>query len=172
MEILREKWMWNREVRRIWLWAFVVCGLALTVALYPSQGHAALALGALPLGATAALIGVIYGYVGKKVQALKESLAGEQGYMTEALVQVGSIQSPAIAILKGEELVLVTLVGERVAIPLADIRSVREGSNLYGKGFIWKRAFKIEAPQSERLGLAVAPSVADRWRGRLMQARR
>lgn len=172
LEILREQWMWNREARGIWLWAFFVCGLALTGVLYPSQGHAALLVGLLPFLGSGVFIGLLYRYVGKKVEALRRSLADERGDMTEALAQIGGSQSPAIAIVRDEELILVPLVGERLAIPFADIKSVREGRNMYGKGFLWKRAFLIEAPQSERIGFAVAPSVADRWRRRLQQAGR
>jgi hypothetical protein len=109
----------------------------------------------------------MYGYVGRKVRALRESLAGEEGDMAEGLARIGNIQGPAIVIMKETELVLVPMVGKRLTVPLDDIESVREAGSLYGKGFLSKRAFLVEAPQKKRLGFAVAPSVAGRWRDRL-----
>ena len=69
--------------------------------------------------------------------------------------------------MKEAELVLVPLVGKRLTVPFDDIESVRESRSLHGKGFLWKRAFHIKAPQRKHIGFAVPPSVADRWRDRL-----
>ncbi|GAG34254.1 unnamed protein product, partial [marine sediment metagenome] len=114
-----------------------------------------------------AIVGPMYGHVERKVRALRETLAGEEGDMAEGLVHIGSIQGPAIVIMKETELVLVLLVGKRLTVPLDDIESVREAGNMYGKGFLWKRAFLVKAPQNKRIGFSVAPSVAGRWRDRL-----
>jgi hypothetical protein len=159
--------MWNREARSIWLWVLIVSGVVLGAILYQSLGAAGLAVGFLPFLLTCAIVGPMYGYVGRKVRALRESLAGEEGDMAEGLAQIGNIQAPAIAIMKETELVLVPMVGKRLTVPLDDIESVREAGNMYGKGFLWKRAFLVEAPQKKRIGFAVAPSVAARWRDRL-----
>jgi hypothetical protein len=172
LEILREQWMWNAEARRIWLWLFFIAGLVLAGVLWPVLGPAALLVGLLPLAASGALIGAIFAVVGKKVRALKDSLAGEPSDMAEAMVQIGGVQCPAIAILTYKELVLVPLAGERLIVPLADMESVREGRSLYGKGFVWKCAFLVKAPQNKRIGFAVAPSVAERWRPLLRRAGR
>ena len=72
-----------------------------------------------------------------------------------------------MVIMKETELLLVPLVGKRLTVPLEDIESVREAGNMYGKGFLWKRAFLLKAPQNKRIGFAVAPSTASRWRDRL-----
>jgi hypothetical protein len=130
-----------------------------------------LAVGFLPFFLVCAFVAPIYGYVDRKVRALRESLAGEEGSMAEGLANIGRIQGPAIVIMKETELVLVPLVGRRLTVPLDDIESVREAGNMYGKGFLWKRAFLVKAPQNKRIGFAVAPSVARRWRDRLSQAR-
>ncbi len=169
METLREQWLWNGDARLIFVSVLLFVGLVATAALFPSEGLAAFAIGLLPCAGSAAIVGLIYGYVGKRVRALQESLAGELGERSEALAQIGKLQSPAIAILTDNELVLVPLVGERLTVPFAEMRSVREGRHLYGKSFVWKRAFLIEAPQNARIGFAVAPSVAGRWRHRLMR---
>ena len=171
MEVLREQWMWNREARSIWLWVFITSGVVLAAVLYQFQGAMGLAVGFLPFLLVCVIVGPMYGYVGRKVQALGESLAGEEGDIAEALANIGSIQGPAIVIMKETELVLVPLVGKRLTVPLGDIESVREAGNMYGKGFLWKRAFLVKAPQNKRIGFAVAPSVARRWRDRLSPAR-
>jgi hypothetical protein len=167
MEVLREQWMWNREARSIWLWAFITSGVILAAILCQLQGAMGLAVGFLPFLLTCAIVGPMYGYVGRKVRGLRESLEGEEGDMAEGLAHIGNIQGPAIVIMRESELVLVPLVGKRLTVPLGDIESVREAGNMYGKGFLWKRAFLVKAPQNKRISFAVAPSVADRWRDRL-----
>jgi hypothetical protein len=171
MEVLREQWLWNREARSIWLWVIIASGVVLAAILYQFQGGMGLAAGFLPFLLTCAIVGPMYGHVDRKVRALRDSLADEEGGMAEGLANIGSVQGPAIVILKEAELVLVPLVGKRLTVPLDDIESVREAGNMYGKGFLWKRAFLVKAPQNKRIGFAVAPSVARRWRDRLSPAR-
>ena len=166
-EVLREQWMWNREARSIWLWVYIASGFFLAAILFPLQGPAGLAAGFLPFLLTCAIVGPMYANVGRKLRALRKSLAGEGGDMAEGLTTIGRIQGPGIVIMKETELVLVHLVGRRVSVPLDDVESVREAGNMYGKGFLWKRAFLVEAPRESRIAFAVAPSVAARWRGRL-----
>ena len=172
MEVLREQWMWNREARSIWLWVFIASGVILAAILYPLQGAMGLAAGFLPFLLACAIVGPMYAYVDRKVRGLRESLAGEEGEMAEGLANIGSVQGPAIVIMKETELVLVPLVGKRLNVPLDDIESVREAGNMHGKGFLWKRAFLVKAPQNKRIAFAVAPSVAGRWRDRLSPAGR
>ena len=172
MEVLREQWMWNREARSIWLWGFTASGVTLAAILYQFQGTMGLAAGFLPFLLICVIVGPMYSYAGRKVRALSESLTGEEGDVAEGLAHIGSIQGPAIVIMKETELVLVPLVGKRLSVPLDEIESVREAGNMYGKGFLWKRAFLVKAPQNKRIGFAVAPSVASRWRDRLSPAGR
>ena len=167
MEVLREQWMWNREARSIWLWSFIAFGVVLAAILYQFQGAVGLATGFLPFLLACVIVGPMYGHVGRKLLALRKSLAGEEGDMAEALANIGSVQGPAMVIMKETELLLVPLVGKRLTVPLEDIESVREAGNMYGKGFLWKRAFLLKAPQNKRIGFAVAPSTASRWRDRL-----
>jgi hypothetical protein len=171
MEVLREQWMWNREARSIWLWVFCASGSVLGTVLYRVLGPVGLAVGLLPFLLTCAIVAPIYGYVGGRVRALWKSVVAEEGEMAEGLAQIGGIQGPAIVVLKEAEFVLVPLVGSRLTVPFDEIESVRETGSMYGKGFLWKRAFLVEAPQNERIAFAVAPSVAARWRERLCPAR-
>ena len=172
MEVLREQWMWNSEARSILLWIFIASGVTLAAILYRFQGAMGLATGFFPFLLICVIVGPMYSYAGRKVRALSESLTGEEGDVAEGLAHIGSIQGPAIVIMKETELVLVPLVGKRLSVPLDEIESVREAGNMYGKGFLWKRAFLVKAPQNKRIGFAVAPSVASRWRDRLSPAER
>jgi hypothetical protein len=116
MEVLREQWMWNRETRSMWLWVFIASGVILGAILYPLQGVMGLAAGFLPFLLACAILGPIYGHVDRKVRALRESLAGEEGDVAEGLANIGSVQGPAIVIMKETELVLVPLVGKRLTV--------------------------------------------------------
>ncbi len=116
---------------------------------------------------------IIYSAVGRKVRAVKASLsaadrgsADGDGEIAECLIVIGKIQSPGVAVLSETELVLAPIVGERRTVPLLDIESVRESGNMFGKGFVWKRAFILEIAGTPRLAFAVT---ARRWRTSLAQ---
>ncbi len=169
IELLREQWLWNREVRSIFLFIVFLSGVICTLFLYSSMGPNAIAAGFLTFILIGTIIGCIYGYVGKKVLKLKKSLDYPDGEIGEGLMQIGNIQSPGFIIMNENELVLVPLVGNRLFIPFSDIQSVRETWNMYGKGFLWKRTFLISAPQNRRIAFALGPSLANRWRIRLLR---
>ena len=73
------------------------------------------------------------------------------------------------AVLSETELVLAPIVGERRTVPLLDIESVRESGNMFGKGFVWKRAFILEVADTPRLAFAVPAPTALRWGTSLAQ---
>ncbi len=161
MKKLREKWPWNKEFLQIFLIVPVLICIVLSALLLPAYGvHSLYFLLAAPCSI---LFRLIYGIVGKKVAALKESLPVQDGEAAESLMVIGKIQSPGIAVLRESELILVPIVGERCTIMLADIKSVREGSWLPGK-YVWgKRAFIIKTSDKRHFAVAVAESVGKHW---------
>jgi hypothetical protein len=135
-ESVFQKWLWEPELLRVFVAALILIPSALTVGFYPLLGTKALcilAFASMGFGAW-----IVYGVVGKRVQALRSSVAPDEGEPVDSLIVNGVIQSPGIALLKKDELLLVPIVGKRVAVPLADIKAVREttwynGSRLFFK---------------------------------------
>ena len=162
---LKDLWMWDREYRGVTrLWSFVGAA-ALTAGLSLVLGAGALFF--LLFALMGPFLNLIYGAVGKRVEALKAALADEKGEAVECLMHNRNLQSPGIAVLREHELMLVPIVGDPVTVPLDGIRSVKEPRTLFGKGVAWKRVFVLEVDASPRLGFAVPEPVARRWRPRL-----
>jgi hypothetical protein len=164
-ESVFQKWLWEPELLRIFVAALIFIPSALAVAFYPFLGTKALyilAFAFMGLGAW-----IVYGIVGKRVQALRRSVAPDEGEPVDSLIVNGVIQSPGIALLKEDELLLVPIVGKSVAVPLADITSVRETVWYNGSRLFFKKGFWLNIPGRSRLGVAVSNSSADIFRKRL-----
>ena len=166
-----QKWFWDPRPLRIIVAIFILIPSALALVFYFLVGARAfciLAFASIGVGAW-----IVLGAVGKRVQALRCSLSSEEGEPVDSLIVNGKIQSPGIALLREDELVLVPIVGERVAVPLADIRSVRETS-WYNGSLLWfkKKGFWLDVPGRKRLGVAVTNSYAELFRNRLSREAR
>ena len=164
-EKLRDKWPWDREVLK--RWALIPSGIATALAavLYPALGVQSLPLLIVPL--VALPICLSFGFAGRRVRSLEDSVATEAGEHAESLMVIGAIQAPGIALMKDSELVLIPIVGKRTSIRLADIKTVREVTWLNGKKLWSKKGFLLEVPGHKRLGFAVTETIARRWRGQL-----
>ena len=172
-ERLSEEWAWNLDLR-FWL-LFVPVGVVLSLPLLlltpPGESPLYVLAGSAALGFSICLpLGLVYGVVGRKVQALKRSIAPEGGEMTESLMVLGRIQSPGVVVMKDDGIVLVPLVGRRQAVSFADIQSVREVSWLNGKKLFRKRGFYLKTSDPRIIGFAVPPSVGLRWAPKLAGA--
>ncbi len=164
-ESVFQKWLWEPELLRIFVAALILIPGALTAAFYPFLGTKAfyiLAFASMGFGAW-----IVYGVVGKRVQALRSSVPADGGEPVDSLIVNGVIQSPGIALLKEDELLLVPIVGKRVAVPLADIKSVRETTWYNGSLLLLKKGFWLNIPGRSRLGVAVSNSSAGIFRKRL-----
>lgn len=163
---LRDRWMWDWVLLRLWVITPIVLALVLAVALYPALGMPSLyslllALVGLPIGAA-------YGIVGGKVRSLKRSLSAEGGETVESLIVIDRLQSPGVAVLRETELVLVPIAGTRRAVAFGDIRSVRSVRVFNGKTLVGKRWLVLST--SPRLGFALPEQLAMLWFGRLSSA--
>jgi hypothetical protein len=160
-------WMWNRKPQRILMVAFVVGAVVLAAATYPALGPSSMFF--LLLLLIGPFVCAIYGFVGKKVQALKETFSASDGELAECLMVNGRIQSPGIAVLGEKDLTLAPIVGERVTLKLSDIRSYRKVRFFNGKTLIGKRGFYLDAGLPKRLGFAVVGGIAQKWAWRFRQ---
>ncbi|HEY44507.1 MAG TPA: hypothetical protein G4O11_11055 [Anaerolineae bacterium] len=160
-----QKWLWEPELLRIFVAAWILIPGALAVAFYPVLGTKAswiLVFALMGFGAW-----IVYGIVGKRVQALRNSVPPDEGEPVDSLIVNGIIQSPGIALLKKDELLLIPIVGKRVAVPLADVKSVRETIWYNGSLLFFKKGFWLNIPGRRRLGVAVSNSSAASFRKRL-----
>ena len=140
-------------------------GIAATVALYPYVGAQAFWF------LTAILAGVVmylvYGAVGRRVEALKDQFRDGPDEWAEGLLVIGKIECPGLVVMRCSELELVPIVGKRFILPFSEIVMFKEGRWLPGK-FVWgKRAFNFGVPSKKRLAFAVAESIGAQWSARL-----
>jgi len=139
-----------------------VMGLTAAVALYPFVGPHALWF--LTAVFTGLVLYAAYGAAGRSVEAKLVEARCEPGECAHALIVIGKLQSPGIAILHERKLELRPIVGSPVTVDLTEKFKVREGQWLPGK-YLWgKRAFLfIEGSSEKRLAFAVPKSVGLRW---------
>jgi hypothetical protein len=162
---LHDKWMWNPEFPRLLVIVFTVIGITLTGAFYSLIGAHSVFFLMIPC--IFYLIGISFRVTGRKVQTLKNSISIQEGEMAEALIVVGAIESPGVAVLKDTELMLAPIVGNRHMLKTSDIVSVRETSWFNGTRLFWKKGFLLDMAGSDRFGFAIPRTIARRWANRL-----
>jgi hypothetical protein len=163
-----DNWMWNQKPLGIFMAAFAAGSIVLAAALYPALGLSSLFF--LLMALIGPFIGLIYGYVGRKVQALKQTFSASDGELAECLMVNGNIQSPGIAVMGEGELILAPIVGKRVTVKLSEIRSYRLVTFFNGKTLIGKKGFYLDTGVRKRIGFAVVGAIAAKWASRFRQA--
>lgn len=159
---LFHKWPWERGPVRFAVAAYALIPVAVTVVLYSLIGPKALPT--LAFAFFSPLFWLVYGSVGRRVRALHRGLASDEGGPVDSLIVHGMIQSPGIALLKRDELILIRVVGERVSVPLVDIESVREVTRFNGAKLLGKTGFWLDTSGPRRLGFAVSNVFVERFR--------
>ncbi len=157
----RHQWPWKPAFLRLFLLAPTVVSVALTLAFYQVGGiHALWFLSGIAIGV---FLRLLYGAVGNKVQQLAQQHASDEGEMRECLLVIGKLESPGIAILRSDELELISIMGRRAVLPLSTLRILKQGRMLPGK-FVWgKRAFILQSPDHDRLAFAIEEIAGERW---------
>ena len=161
MKRLREQWPWNDGFLKLMLIVPSLIGIAAAVVTYPSGGvHALWFLAGIPI---AVLLRLMYGAVGKRIRQLKSEYRDDPGEVVEGLLVIGKIQSPGLAILRDNELMLVPMAGKACTIPLSELKLFREGRMLPGK-YVWgKRAFIFMPYLQKRIAFAIEETIGKRW---------
>ncbi|MCW9014073.1 MAG: hypothetical protein OQL06_09845 [Gammaproteobacteria bacterium] len=158
---LSQQWPWNKIYLRLYLILFSLLAIIFTVALYPSLGLNALYfLLGIPTGF---FIRLHHARTGSKVNTLMNCKSAQNGEVVESLLSIGQHQSPGVAILRDDVLILIPIVGRRRKIQLNNINSVKQSSWLAGK-YLWgKTALLLETNSSTQLALALPRTIATRW---------
>ncbi len=160
-----QKWLWEPQPLKVLVAALVLIPSVLALIFYPAHGAKAFFI--LAFASIGLIIWIVYGSVGKRVQALRSSLAHGEGEAVDSLIVNGVLQSPGIVLVKEDELLLVPIVGKRVTVPLAEIKSVRETTWYNGSLLLFKKGFWLDVPGRSRLGVAMSNSSAVLFRKRL-----
>ena len=161
-----QKWIWEPQLLRLVVVAFILFPVILVLAIYPFLDGKALFF--LIFSAAGILFGVVYAAVGRRVQNLLNSVSSEEGAPVQCLIVHGALQSPGIALLRGDELCIFPIAGKSVTISLHEIQSYRESCWFNGSLLVFKRGFWFKIPGRKRLGVAVPGSYADLFRKSLV----
>jgi hypothetical protein len=165
--LIRDQWLWNPTPLRVAVSLFLIVPVITAAALYPSLGTRSLWVLCICLLGLA--LWAMYRRIGTGIRLLSTTYAQEGGETAESLIVNGVIQSPGIAVLRDNELVLAPIVGAPVSISLASIASVREVQWFNGTLLWWKKGFWLAVPGRKRIGFAVVDSIAMRWGEKLTQ---
>jgi hypothetical protein len=164
---LRDQWSWNDNYLKLYLVLPAIIAIVLSAILYPSQGLYSLYF--LLFIPTGVVFWFIYAAVGKKVSVLMSCKSALNGEAVESLLVIGKIQSPGIAILRPDVLILIPIVGRRRKYKLENILSIKQSNWLPGK-FVWgKTAFHLQTTGTTKIAFAVSESVGELWCSKLRQ---
>ena len=109
---------------------------------------------------------VIYLVVGLLVDRLRKKLPADSLLQTDCIIVKNVLQSPGIAHLMDDQLILKPLVGKQVSIPLSDLQQIKERRWYNGEGY-WGQTIFFELPVVKlwRIGFGVAQAKV--WRDAL-----
>ena len=161
----RKRRMWQPGPAWVMAAAAALVVLPVAIALYAVQGFSGAAL-LLAVGGASILLLIA---IGHRVGKLRQSLDARDYDVVDALIVRGILQSPGIAGLGREELVLIPVVGSRISIPYHEIRGCEETLWFNGALLIGKTGFWLTLPSSERTGIALPDSRANALRVKLNQ---
>lgn len=161
MERKRDLWLWNSKLLRPVVHFSIGATLVVVITGYAIVGTESLYF--LLFGLVGPLIGLIYGFVGKKVQQLKASIPPNSGVMAESLIVLNKIQSPGIVVLSNEKLRLIPIIGKELQMDLKDITFLRKVKYFNGKTLLWKKWLVLST--NPRLGFALPEEEANAWHG-------
>lgn len=165
---LSEQWPWNQSYLKLFLALPAIIGISITFILFPDFGNHALYF--LMISFAGVFFYFIYSVVGKKVKILLNCKSAKNGEAVESLLVIGHKQSPGIAILRDDVLILIPIIGRRRKLPLKNITAIKCSRWLPGK-FVWgKTAFHLETLNKTPLAFAIAKPVALRWFSKLAKA--
>jgi len=162
---LREQWPWNKSYLKLYIALPTITAIVLSSSLYSKLGlNSFYFLLFIPVGA---VFWFIYSAIEKKVNVLLGCISAQNGEAVESLLVIGNTQSPGIAILRDDVLILIPVVGRRRKYKLENVLSVKQSHWLPGK-FVWgKTAFHLQTSGSTKIAFAVSESVGKRWYNQL-----
>ncbi len=162
-----EQWLWERELLRVAVAVMILVPAVVALALYPAVG--AKAFVALVFCCIGAVIWLVFGIVGRKVDKVRESVPAGDGEAIASLIVDGLWQSPGITVLLPDGLQLRPIFGQPVEVRWDEIESFREVRWFNGTRFYTKVGFWFGVPGRSRLGVALLASAAKVLRQHLQE---
>ena len=161
---LRDQWPWSKGFLKLYLALPAIIAILFSVSLYSKQGLSSFYfLLFIPVGV---VFWLNYAAIGKKVAVLMNCKSAQNGEAVESLLVIGNKQSPGIAILRSDVLILIPVTGRRRKYKLENILSVKHSHCLPGK-FIWEKTVFHLQTSGTAIAFAIPESVAKRWYGQL-----
>ena len=159
-------WLWQSRFYKPLFLALLMADLILGLLLGGLLGQEGLAvLAGVPV---IGLFWLVYGWVGLRMDRLRAGEDRSGAEVLDCLIVNGLFQSPGLAEIAGDRLILQPLFGKRIEVPLASIMALRRVRWFNGSLLIGKRGFILKVEGYSRLGLAIAASRAPLWQGRLV----
>ena len=162
---LFEQWPWNTLFLKLYIIAPIAISLLLTGLFYPLyQAYTFFILLIIPCGL---VIYLSFSPISKQINTLLACISAQNGEAVEALLLINKKQSPGIAILRDNAIILIPVDGRRRKLPLADIKSVITTRRLPNKQLIKKMVFTLTTRKDSQYIFAVSQSIGTKWSVRL-----
>ena len=108
----------------------------------------------------------IYLVVDLLVDRLRKKLPPGPVLQTDCIIVNNVVQTPGIAHLRGDQLILKPLAGKQISIPISDIQQIRERRWYNGQGY-WGQTIFFEFPAMKQWRLGFGVVDAKVWRDAL-----
>jgi hypothetical protein len=99
-----------------------------------------------------------------KMDRLRSSLPADALLQSDCLIVQGIVQSPGIAQIRGEELVLTPLIGTPVVLPLAEVKIIKESCWFNGSYYPEQSGLWLQPVQSGQGRLGFALPNGEAWK--------
>lgn len=161
LPVFNSQWPWSNSVLLLYLLVSASLAVFLALILFPLIG--VLSLFSLLIFATGLLLWRSYTRINQQVRVLLDCKSAQNGEVTESLLMIGQEQSPGVAILREDVLILIPTRGRRRKLPLEKIQAIDLSGSLGGK-YLWgKTGLRLTTDSSTPLAFALPKTMAVRW---------
>ena len=158
---LFEQWPWNALFLKLYVIAPIAISLLLTGLFYPLyHTYTFIILLIIPCGL---FIYFSFSPINKQINTLLACISAQNGEAVEALLLINEKQSPGIAILRDDVIILIPVDSRRRKLPLADIKNIIANTRLPDKQLISKTVFTLTTQKDSQYIFAVSRSIGTRW---------
>lgn len=158
---LFEKWPWDSLLLKSYIIAPVILSPLTIYQFYSNYHYSLLILATIPAGL---FLYIHFLKINKMMDTLLQCKSAKNGEAVAARLMFNENQSPGIAILRNDVIILIPVKGRRRKLPLSGIKHIEQSTGLS------KTVITLETENSSQYTLKINHSIARKWLKKLTNA--
>ena len=126
--------------------------------------HTGLKYGLILLAILIPIFIVSYLIKRKQAKLFLKIQTSDADVQSKCMIRHNAIHAPGVAQVIDGNLIAYNVLGHKIEVPVKEITVVKESLGLGEMGWIGKRVFKLNSPQTRMFALGIARSEAPIWR--------